>query len=287
MDYSESLLGSDVQSIQQELYGISVSSHSYILREYLTEFRARHEHEGNYVFKENVDVLHTYCDPSGGGNGSEFAMVTLARVRDQYVIVGASSWHNDFSGNSHIAVNRMVTDHYNNIFALPQYRDAKVWLYYEAQSDGVHADQYGAYCRDKWPGKFQVYHGVQKNPNQVGVSVSEATKMAWTDALMEVMVGQSLWYASEFATSRVGDLTMDDCVRDIKAKIEDQWNRFTCDLKIPLDPWGKVKRTFGAKQGGQCDDVISCIAGCILQMKKRLTEHTYRLWCRTNKVRFV
>lgn len=284
LDYAETLLGADTQSIQQELYGVSMASHSYVLREYMDEFRRRHEVEGPFVFKEPAQVLHSYIDPSGGGDGSDFAVATLARVRDKYIIVALSRWHNDHTGNSHVAINRMMKEHYDGIFSLRQYRDAKIWVYYETQMGNIQADMYSAWLTGIYREKLHFYRGVKGHPEQIGVPVTEDRKAAWMDAILEVMTGQSLWYAADFVTSGIGDLGMEDCVKLVKEQFEDQCHRATCDIKIPPDPFGKAKIRFGAKEGGKKDDVLTCVEAAICEMKRRLVDQTYRRWCAANNI---
>lgn len=279
LDIAESLLASDIQSIQQELYGVSMSSHSYLLREFLGEFQRRHQVDGPWVFRDPVQVLHCYVDPSGGGDGSDFAVATMARVRDQYVVVGLSRWHNDRTGNSHVAINRMLKDHWDGIFNLNQYRDAKVWLYWEVQMGSIQSDQYTAWLMGLYPGRFYPYRGVQSHPEQVGVPVNEARKMAWADSILEVMTGQNLSYAADFVTSRIGDLSMEDSIKLVKDQLEDQMHRETVEIRIPPDPFGKVKMVYGAKQGGKKDDLLTCIKGCLCEMRRRLVDPVYRRWC--------
>jgi hypothetical protein len=284
LDYAETLLGADLQSISQELYGVSMSSHNYILREFMDEFRRRHDVDGPYVFKDPVQILHSYVDPSGGGDGSDFAVVTMARVRDQYIIVAMSRWHNDQTSHSHIAVNRMLKQHYQRIFDNPLYRNAKVWLYWEIQMGHIQADQYTAFIKGLHPGKIFPYHGVKGKPNQIGVPVNEDRKMAWSDAILEVMTCQSLWYASDFITSDIGDLTTEESVMLVKGEFEDQCHRETCDIKIPVDVFGRPKKVFGAKQGGKKDDILTAVKGTVYEMKQRLQDHAYSLFCAAHSI---
>lgn len=287
LDIAESLLATDAQSISQELYGISMSSESHLFRELLPEFRQRHEREGAYRFSTPVGVLHTYIDPSGGSSASDYAMVTVARVKDQYIIVAMSAWVNDRTANSHIAINKMYKDHYDSIFSRPAYRNAKVWAYFELQSSCIPADQYSDFCNRLYPGKFVMFRGMQGDPNQIGVPVTDDIKMSWTEALMEVMVGQSLWFAADMCTSAVGDLSEEDAADLMKAKLLEQMSRYAVEVRAPPDPFGKVKVFFGAKAGGKCDDVVTCLAGVILQMKKRLISKEYRQWCIAHNVQYI
>jgi hypothetical protein len=161
-----------------------------------------------------------------------------------------------------------------------------VWLYFEIQMGKISADQYSRYLDDLFPGRFHMYRGVKGEPRQVGVPVTEDMKLGWSDAILEVMVGQSLWYAADFVTSQTGDLTLEMSEKLVKEKLEDQINRWTCKIKLPTDPFGKVKRTFGAKDGGM-DDLCSCLAAVLLQMKNRLKDQTYRNWCSANNIQRI
>lgn len=283
-DICESLLGNDEVSIAQELRGISMASQSYVLRGLLKSFQEQHKRDGPYVFKKNVEVIHSFIDPSGGGNGSEFAVVSMVREDSAYVIAGMSSWYNNCSENSMVGVTRMLNQHYDGLFRMPVYSNAKVYLYFESNMSNISATYWTDYIEKRWPSKFHFVRAVKRDVNQIGVVTDEKSKEEWTLALQEVMSCCSLFYAKEFVTSQVDGKDLKESQKLVCAKFEDQCNRYCRDVKIPVDPFGKLKVSYGAKNGGMLDDLVTCCAAVVLQIKKRLTDVRYAQWRAANQI---
>jgi hypothetical protein len=178
----------------------------------MKEFRIRHEVEGPYVFKDPIPTLYSYVDPYGGGVDSDFALVTMACERDQYILVAMSHWRNKHTANAYLDINRMLQQHYQRIFDHPLYTDAKVYLYWNTQIGHVQADQCIAYIQGLFPGKILRCCGYGP--------VDESCEIP------EVVTRQHLWYASDFIISDIGDRTTEESAKMVKGEFEAQM----CDI---------------------------------------------------------
>jgi hypothetical protein len=279
------MLGEDQQTINQELYGMVGSSTDYLLQEYVPRFISKHDTSlyHGYVFKDSVQVGHSYIDPSGGGDLSQFSVCSEAREEANFGLLGMATHVSNDRGVNVQEIREMLFKHYLDIWSKPMYSTALMWVYFEAQSSKIDAEIWAKELCDKFnlpgqPPRIFMYHGIKGAPNQPGILVDETEKKAWAITMQELLMLNTLWYAHDMANNnKQGQPT-------VKLRFEDQMRRYAKSILPAKDQFGKAKVTYGAKAGGQADDIVSAAAAALRNHKERLHLTEYRNWCRTYNI---
>lgn len=276
LDIAESMLGSDTNTIRQELYGEAQSSTSYMFQPFMKRFAEK----PLYRFKDKVQVQHSFIDPSGGGDSSDFTIATHAVEDGQYVLTGISAHVSTGTGSDTQKLRVMFQRHFQDIFDIPQYKSCIIYVYYEA-NDKIGAQIWAEQIQAMFsPERVHIFKGVSKQPGQPGVMTTEQDKIIWTLSMQEVLASNALHYAEHFISNDIPGS------RDptIKERFVDQCNRYTKDIEIAKDQFSKAKVTYGAKKGGLKDDIVTAVVGSIRHHKSRIIEPSYIKWCVQNNI---
>ena len=78
-----SLMGKDKQAIEEEQFGVSGTNGNNL---YLPKFIKAFENRPRHVFSEPPGVVHIAIDPSGGGSGSNYTIVSQAWEHGRQVV---------------------------------------------------------------------------------------------------------------------------------------------------------------------------------------------------------
>jgi len=282
LDMAESMVVGDQNTINQELHGIAQSDTSYTILPFVRTFIQRHEDSGPYIFKDEVQVIHSWVDPSAGGS-SRFVISSHACEAGNFVVVALSAHKNTGRPDEHNRVLQMFTDHYTRLFATVRYKNCKVWFYFETNLSQLSAQMYCQHLVDnpKFKDRFRIYYGIKSKPYTPGVNTAHADKEAWDHVLKEVLAAGTLWFAHELITNDDPSNTKDPTIKELFTEQLRTWAK-----QIKKTGEGRFARylvTYGG-EGDAPDDLVCATAGAIQQHKARLVEPTYHQWCQSNSV---
>lgn len=271
-----SLLGNDKATIDQELFGKVKSATSYVFREFITKFKKQPLRE----FQEDVQVCHTFIDPSGGSTKSDFAMSTHACENRNFILMGVSRYVNNADKTTDVKeIDHMFQQHFHKIWSIPRYKNAHMFIYIEL-SDQIVTQVYANKIREFFPGresKIHIVEGYAKKPGQPGVLTTEADKSAWTKGLQKLFVQKAIHIAKDFISNDI---------EHIRDEIYDQFERYAREEEVLKDdqlPWKQAKVTYGGKRTGK-DDIATAIAASIRHHKEKLNSIEYINWAIENNI---
>jgi hypothetical protein len=271
-----SMLGNDKATIDQELLGKVKSATSYVFREFIAKFKKQPLRE----FKEDVQVCHTFIDPSGGSTKSDFAMSTHACENRNFILMGVSRYVNSADKmTDRLDIDRMFQQHFLKLWAIPKYENAHMIIYIEL-SDQLMTQTYANTILEYFPHKRHKIHiveGYNKKPGQPGVLTTEADKVAWVRSLQKLFMQQAIHIAKDFISN---DL------EHIRDEIYDQFERYAREEEVLRDEqlaWKQAKVTYGGKRTGK-DDIATAIAASIRHHKERLNSIDYFNWGIDNNI---
>lgn len=268
---AESLLGDDQDTIRQELYGEANSGSLYMLRTDVRRFQLRMEEVGPYQFTQQVQVLHSAIDPSGGGRASDWSILTMARENGQHVLVGIDVHTGREDNMDYVAIQAMLKAHYTALFSQPRYANAKVWLYMEVVSDRISPQIWCTHLETWFPGRFHYLRRIQNAPEQIGIVTTNHEKQNWSVSMRELMFTDTLHYAQDMVSS--------SDVSKLKAMLEDQLSRW-CKLTEPAKTiFAEPRVTYGAKAGGLKDDLACAFGILVRQIRARLVDADFHKYC--------
>jgi hypothetical protein len=280
LDIAESILGTDKDSIAQELYGVAESTSVYCFAPYVSWFVNQPRH----VFKERVKIIHVFIDPSGAGDHSDFSMAAVAREDHRFVFTGLFTFISKKTGDNLDRLETMTKRFFEDHLKQPIYKETLFYIYLE-NSNHIFSDSWKRYVTGLFPTRVLFHHGMPKNPMQVGILTTEPAKDARAIAFLRELVRKSVCLAEDRNLIST-DWAMKHKDPMIMEALKHQMENYQDFIEKAKTPYGKSKRTFSGKgkNGTDKDDLITCMAGVIREYLDRLTERSYEALCISHAV---
>jgi hypothetical protein len=256
---TKALLANDEDATKQELEGKVDSSTPFPLKKDIALFIKRNETKPAYRFQEKVQVLHSAIDPSGGGQQSDWTIITIARESGQYIIVGIDHYDkNKLTGDSIMILKTMLYNHYDQLFKNPMFEDAIVRVYMEVSSDHITPQIWPKFLNNyAFPNQNRFYFPSNQKDNRLGIKTDDKQKQQWTQNMQEMFSSGLIHYHYSIVTTTTNKQV------ELKAKLEDQLMRWSKSVTPFKDVYNKARVTYGAKGGGLKDD-LACALGIVL-----------------------
>lgn len=227
----------------------------------------RHQFRGS-----GPGVIHIGIDPSGGGQASDYAIASVAYDNAKYVILGS-----DASGSHRWNdVLMMLDEHIMKLRTMPEYRDAVLWIYIEANMSFISADELGRHFEDNQHqfGRVVVARHDPKNLGRTGVWTGEKEKELYAKHLQKLLSDGLIRYAESFVT------VTKNTAAEAKAQLEEQIRNLRKEAKPVLEPgFDKVKYTYTAKANGVRDDASMALQIALHNMHLIRTDEHFRDVC--------
>src|SRR6185437_4587397 len=174
----ESIL--DSVSAQQEVHGIITGGLSdYFLRPYIQAFTDK----PLYRASRDVEVIHSFVDPSANGLKSDFVIASVFYENSQVVIAGLDAYESITGFNRGWNIPCVLLIEHVEMLLLRIYPKAHLWLYVEANLNSWAAAMYADYVKHLTQSQLKErIHIVPKNvahPDLIGVWTDEESKRHW------------------------------------------------------------------------------------------------------------
>lgn len=269
---AQALMGSDSVKNQQELQGIEAGSREYMMRPYLEALRTRET-----LTLGNQDLVFTFVDPSPGCTPSDFAILSIVRLKEdppREVVIGFDIHQGDGSGKHLMKGTELILNHYRRLMNQnPSTRAARFVLIPEAQ---LHRDVVGMYCEkvleffqeqnasnriyiEQTMAKPKPYYGVPKNE-----------QMTWDMCIKtrDMLSNNLISFASYLSSS--------DAIAQ-KALMIKQLGAYYFQPKA-LEAGEKEK--YLVRNTGR-DDLALCLMSCIYHEESIRRSERFERWCRS------
>ena len=225
-------------------------------------------------FLKSVNVIHIGIDPAGGGKSSDYTIASIAMEEDEVVILGldgsSSYLHND--------VMLMLYDHIMGLRALPQYSQAVLVFYIEANMSWLAVNHLQNYFNQSQFGRVQIVSRDPKNLGRAGVWTGPQEKEMMAKDLVQVMSDGKLHFAQ--------DLVSDNPERNIM-KLFGQLDYFSRIVIPPSDESkGENKIVYSGKGVGRKDDLVLSLMLAITHAKLTRLDPSFVETCITNGWRY-
>lgn len=168
----------------RELFGIVTNSRQQLFQKYLPPFKERPK----YDFQHSVNVVHIGIDPSGGGAGSAYAIVSLCHEEDRVVILGLDT-STSYLDNE---VLDMLTDHVMGLRNHPACSEALFIMYIEANMSFLAVSRLKTFFSNRNFGPVQIASRDPKNQGRDGVWTSHSGSFSFFAGVATLLLLNSI-----------------------------------------------------------------------------------------------
>lgn len=265
-DMIQRVLASDPELCARETRGLVMSTRIFMIeKSWIVAMRKREL----YRLKHNAQVLHMGIDPSGG-RGSDYSVCTIGAEEGRFYIAGMelTSTHKDD------AVMKMLDKHVVFLRKFPEYKDATIFLYVEANMSWITADRIcEMFARDheRYGMVVPVSEGNGPgNGSAFGVWTGPGEKESYATGLRYTMSDGALSYAEHMScTNPTGT----------KQILEEQMSRLRQEVKTPVDPaFQSFKIAFTGKAHNVRDDLCMSLQIALHGLRKQRASKRFIGW---------
>ena len=241
----------------QELKGNPELREELVFQGLLAEFERRCREEP-YYFQEEVQVIYSFFDPSGGG-GSNATLVSHApagRTGDRVIIAMDSCPRNETTEGT-AAKRRMINRHFSYIRRDARYRHAWIFVALEANMSPDLANDTGNDIHEWFSDRMVVLKRQVGQPTWMGVVTTASEKRKWANYATAMVSDGRL----RLATDLIGGGAVDKLV----PQLLDEMGRYRRRLELinageDNEHW---RESFTGKVSGKQDDLVTALLGSL------------------------
>jgi hypothetical protein len=210
-------------------------------------------------------------DPSGGGTGSDYAILTGCMDDGRHVVCGIDA----SSSTKHDEIVRVLTTHVRSLRQKKSYADAWIYVYIEANMSWLSADLVA--------GILQTFHKVKvvsmdaSKHQRYGVWTGNNEKENYAATIQKLLRDHTLFFAK--------DLIGENLVRDLESLYR-QLRVFRKETRAPADAaFGKWVTVWTGKSPNQKDDLCMALQIWGYWMNVKRSEQDFVEWAQQHSVR--
>jgi hypothetical protein len=245
----------------QELRGNPELREELVFKGLLPEFE-RMAREEPYFFREEVQVLYTFFDPSGGG-GSNATLVTHAvgGLSGARVLVALDSCPRNETTEGTASKLQMIARHFACLRRDPRFRRAWVFVSIEANMSPDHANDVGRDILSHSAERVVILRRQVGQPTWMGVVTTAEEKRRWANYTSSLLAAGQLRVAKDL----LGGAALDKLL----PQLLDEMGQYRRRMEVVNE--GKdnehTRESFTGKVAGKQDDLVTAMLGSLWSHK--------------------
>jgi hypothetical protein len=264
---TETVMSSDPEMRARELLGNIVSGTNFIFSPYMDKFKKRVT-DDPIQLNGQPGVVHMSIDPSGGGNPSDYAIVSYVYNKGTQVIVGIDAC----SSRRDAVKNQLIMDHVGGIRTRFPY--ALIVVYIESNFDCFAADGIRTMITHPMLGAVKVISDTSGKEERVGVYTGPGEKRRFAEQLEHYLRVDSLTMSDTITSSS-------DDTNEVRDKLIAQMETYRRDIRAPSDEThGTWKVSYSGKSSGCKDDLVLALQIVLYWSHVQLADDDFIEYCR-------
>lgn len=238
----------DAETVQHEIYGKQTGGSWYYFRDYVNEG----QHRIRWTFEQQVEIIHSFIDPSCHTNKSDLAVADMCHDRAKFVLLGLDNFEHVGDVRELDGVKVFLRQHFNLL--LERYPKAHIWIHIENNSAQDRANTYSQHILNGCMNNKHRIHIIEKkfkapDVHIYGETTTQSAKAVWAEDFTLALTRR------DFVLVSAEDFVCREQYKTLAA-LWDQLRYYARHTAPPLDPrFTEPIITFSGKVNGKKDDL--------------------------------